>query len=80
MFGSILTLKRLEFTADNIFNFVSFEMKGLVFYVNRLLADDSHTISSLIFPQSQERYYKIVSASVVVGSLRVNSFPASVVC
>ena len=46
----------------------------MIFHENRLLADDSHEITYLIFVENQERFCKICSsAAVVIGALRVNS-------
>ena len=44
----------------------------MIFYENRLLADDSHVISYLIFVENWERCPKICSsAAIVIGALRV---------
>ena len=45
----------------------------MIFHENRLLADDSHVVSYLIFVMSQT----LSSAAVVIDALRVNSLPAS---
>ena len=43
----------------------------MIFHENRLLADDSHVISYLIFVQNWERCRKnLSSAAVVIGALR----------
>ena len=45
----------------------------MIFHENRLLADDSHVISYLIFVENWERCLKnLSSAAVVIGALRVN--------
>ena len=45
-----------------------------LFHGNRLLADDSHDISYLIFFRKLGKMSQILSsAAVVVGALRVNS-------
>ena len=44
----------------------------MIFHENRLLADDSHVISYLIFVENCERCLKLSSAAVVIGALRVN--------
>ena len=45
----------------------------MIFHENRLLTDDSHVISYLIFVENWERCRKNVSsAAVVIGALRVN--------
>ena len=41
----------------------------MIFHENRLLADDSHVISYLIFVKNWE----MLSAAVVIGALRINS-------
>ena len=41
-----------------------------MFHVNPL-AEDSHEIASLIFPESNEKYLLMSSAAVVIGALRV---------
>ena len=48
----------------------------MIFHENRLLADDSHVISYLIFVENWERRCKM-SAAVVIGALRVKSLQAS---
>ena len=49
----------------------------MIFHENRLLADDSHVISYLIFVENKEGCRKILSsAAVVIGALRVNSLHA----
>ena len=46
----------------------------MIFHENRLLADDSHEISYLIFFENLEKYQKnLSSAAVVIGALRVKS-------
>ena len=42
----------------------------MIFHENRLLADDSHVISYLIFVENWEN---LLSAVVVIGALRVKS-------
>ena len=52
----------------------------MIFHENRLLADDSHVISYLIFVEKWEKCRKnLLSAAVLIGALRVNlnSFLAS---
>ena len=45
----------------------------MIFHENRLLADDSHVISHLIFVENRDKCRKILlSAAVVIGALRVN--------
>ena len=44
----------------------------MIFHENRLLADDSHEISYLIFFQKLEKMpQNLSSAAVVIGALRV---------
>ena len=44
----------------------------MIFNENRLLADDSHVISYLIFVENWEKRPKILSsAAVMIGALRV---------
>ena len=46
----------------------------MIFYENRLLADDSHEISCLIFfPILGNTLKNLSSAAVVIGPLRVNN-------
>ena len=47
----------------------------MIFHKNRLLADDSHKISYLIFFENWERILSqnLSSAAVVFGALRVNN-------
>ena len=46
----------------------------MIFHENRLLADDSHEISYLIFFRKLEKMSQnLLSASVVIGSLRINT-------
>ena len=45
----------------------------MIFHENRLLADDSHVISYLIFVENWERCPKMSSAAVVIGALRVKT-------
>ena len=46
----------------------------MIFHENRLLADDSHVISYIIFVENWERCPKILSsAAVVIGALRVKA-------
>ena len=48
----------------------------MVFHENRLLADDSHEISYLIFFRKLKKMSQnLLSAAVVIGTLRVNLFP-----
>ena len=49
----------------------------MIFHENRLLADDSHVISYLIFVENLGKMSQnLSSAAVVIGALRVNSiFP-----
>ena len=53
----------------------------MIFHENRLLADDSHVISYLIFSKlgkmSGQRLQNSLSAAVVIGALRVNRFSGS---
>ena len=45
----------------------------MIFHENRLLADDSHEISYLIFFEKLEKMSQnLSSAAVVIGALRVN--------
>ena len=44
----------------------------MLFHENRLLADDSHEISFLIFPKLGKMSQNLTSAAVVIGTLRVN--------
>ena len=45
----------------------------MIFHENRLLADDSHVISYLIFcPKLRKMSQNLSSAAVVIGALRVN--------
>ena len=43
----------------------------MIFHEYRLLADDSHVISYLIFVENWEMYQNLSSAAVVIGALRV---------
>ena len=43
----------------------------MIFYENRLLADDSHEISYLIFQKLGKMSQNLSSAAVVIGALRV---------
>ena len=45
----------------------------MIFYENRLLADDSLEISFLIFSKIGEDVAKVSSAAVVIGVLRVKA-------
>ena len=50
----------------------------MIFHENRLLADDSHEISYLIFVRKLgQNLQNLSSAAVVIGALRVNPFSAS---
>ena len=50
----------------------------MVFHENRLLADDSHVISNLIFLSNiGENVENLSSAAVVIGALRVKVFNTS---
>ena len=44
----------------------------MVFHENRLLADDSHEISYLIFCKIRKDVENLSSAAVMIGALRVN--------
>ena len=44
----------------------------MIFHENRLLADDSHVISYLIFVENWEDISRFSSAAVVIGALRAN--------
>ena len=44
----------------------------MIFHENRLLADDSHEISYLIFRKLIKMLQKLPSAAGVIGALRVN--------
>ena len=44
----------------------------MIFYENRLLADNSHEISYLIFSKIKKDVVKLSSAAVVIDALRVN--------
>ena len=47
----------------------------MIFHENRLLADDSHEISYLIFFRKLGKMSQnLSSAAVVIGALRVNAF------
>ena len=49
----------------------------MIFHENRLLADDSHEISYLIFFLKMRKYVQnLWSAAVVIGVLRVNKSTA----
>ena len=49
----------------------------MIFHENRLLADDSHVISYLIFVEKLGKMSQnLSSAAVVIGVLRVKPFPA----
>ena len=51
----------------------------MIFHENRLLADDSHEISYLIFfPKLGKRSQNLTSAAVLIGALRVNLLVQSV--
>ena len=53
----------------------------MIFHENRLLADDSHEISYLIFLKIGKDVAKLSSAAVVIGALRVNNpHPATIFC
>ena len=43
----------------------------MIFHENRLLADDSHVISFLIFVENWKMSQNLSSAAVVIGPLRV---------
>ena len=43
----------------------------MIFHENRLLADDSHVISYLIFSKTERCRKNLLSAAVVIGALRV---------
>ena len=63
-----------DFPADDNCNFDAFSKitRKLIFHENRLLADDSHVISYLIFVENWERCSQnLWSAAVVIGALRV---------
>ena len=46
----------------------------MIFHENRLLADDSHVISYLIFVEKLGKMTQnLLSAAVVIGALRINS-------
>ena len=50
----------------------------MVFHENRLLADDSHEISYLVFFQKLGKMsLNLLSAAVVIGTLRVKSYDHS---
>ena len=42
----------------------------MIFHENRLLADDSHVISYLIFVENWENVANLSSAAVVIGALK----------
>ena len=47
----------------------------MIFHENRLLADDSHEISYLIFFRKLGKMSQnLLAAAVVIGALRVNEF------
>ena len=53
----------------------------MILHENRLLADDSHEISYLIFYRKLGKMSQnLSSAAVVIGALRVNYLRAVVVC
>ena len=43
----------------------------MIFHENRLLSDDSHVVSNLIFVENWERSQYLSSAAVEIGALRV---------
>ena len=49
----------------------------MIFHENRLLADNSHEISYLIFFEIGKDVENSLSAAVVIGALRVNQVMAS---
>ena len=50
----------------------------MIFHENRLLADNSHVISCLIFVEKLGKILQnLSSAAVVIGALRVNLFAAN---
>ena len=49
----------------------------MLFHENRLLADDSHEISYLMFSKIKKDVAKLSSAAVVNGALRVNCLSAT---
>ena len=56
-------MRHLEFAADDNLQFYRFfknNQKGMIFHENRLLADDSHVISYLIFVENWETVVKFV--------------------
>ena len=46
----------------------------MIFHENRLLADDSHAISYLIFVENRKDVANSSSAAVAIGALRVKPF------
>ena len=53
----------------------------MIFHENRLLADDSHEISYLVFFQKLGKMLQnLSSAAVVIGALRVNYLSANNLC
>ena len=46
----------------------------MIFHENRLLADDSHEISYLIFSKIGKDVANCVSAAIVIGALRIITF------
>ena len=46
----------------------------MIFHENRLLADDSHEISYLIFLKKEKDVANLSSAAVMIGALRVKYF------
>ena len=67
--------RHLQFAAGNNFKFCCFfkiNKYGMVFHMNRLLADDSHEISYLIFFQKLGKMSQnLSSAAIVIGVLTV---------
>ena len=46
----------------------------MIFHENRLLADDSHDISFLLFRKLEKMSQNVSSAAFVIGALRVKNF------
>ena len=56
---------------SKITNKACYFMRIVCHHENRLLADDSHVISYLIFVENWEMSQNLSSAAVVIGALRV---------
>ena len=59
----------------NNFKFCRFfknNLSGMIYHVNRLLADNSHEISYLFFRKLKKISPRLSSAAVMIGTLRIN--------